>query len=204
MLLKGRAETAAVKEWMRRGLCICPFVIKNYARNDFKRHLTDYAYTKASGNWSAARRRKLVRCPCGAYFCNDTARAAELYSEREWEKKGYGHFRQTGDDVTRYYLDPSTAKRQIYFGMVRVSPDGRRFPFTHVRTGPPPKARIWRAFYEPTNRRWEKGVHSVDLFSAAEIDLTRFLLTRQQVISLLDGDREVAKLVREFNEQKRR
>lgn len=202
MRLKGRTETAAVREWMRRGLCICPFVLKNYERP--LGNLSDYAYTKSSGNWSASRRRKLVQCPCGAFFCNDTARAAGLYSESEWKRKGYDHFRQTGPDISRYYLDPITANRRSRYGFRRVLPDGSLCQFTHVRTGPQPTARIWRAFYEPSNCRWERGVHSVDLFSADAIDLTRFLLTRQQVIALSEGDQEILELVREHNEQKRK
>lgn len=81
MRLQGHAQTAAVREWIRRGLCICPFVIRNLDRygisldrmklyvatglmsqqdalNTMNANggmvLSGYQYTKASGNWSAA------------------------------------------------------------------------------------------------------------------------------------------------------
>ncbi len=231
MRLQGHAQTASVKEWMRRGLCICPIVIKNNSRHGIAmeraRHMvdvglmtqkeaidkliatgdrlvSDYEYTKASGNWSASRRRKLIRCPCGAYFCNDAARAAGLFSESEWARMGYPYFSRTGDGISRYYLDPTSAIRRIRYKLVRVLPDGSHCPFTHVRLGPQPVARIWRAFYEPRTCRWEQGVHSVDLFSADQMDLTRFKLSNKQAIALMNGDEEVAKLLDQHRKPKRK
>lgn len=206
--LGGFLQTKAVREWMRLGLCVCPFVVKNYDRpsgdaRDAVR-LSDYAFNKASGNWSASRRRKLIRCPCGAYFCNDAARAAGLYSESEWARRGYPHFRRKGDDVSRYYLDPLTSSRTPYYGRRRVLPNGSDCPFTHVRRGPQPTARIWRAFYEPRTQRWEQGIHSVDLFTVEQMDLSRFELSAKQAIALMDGDKEVAKLVEQHQKPKRK
>ena len=231
MKMKGYAQTLAVRKWIKLGLCVCPIVVRNNDRFGIAmdrmrfivatglmtdkeamdkmnaeggRLLSNYEYTKASGNWSAARRRKLVRCPCGAYFSNEAARAAGLYSESEWERMGYPSFRITGDGVSRYYLDPNTARRVYRYGWLRVLPDGSHCPFTHVRTGPQPIARIWRAFYEPRSRSWEKGVHSVDLFSADQINLTRFKLSSKQASALMDGDKEVAKLVKQHWKPKRK
>jgi hypothetical protein len=231
MRMKGHEQTLAVRRWMALGLCICPIVIRNHERfgiahdrmsdivatgqmtheeaidkmNALGGHfVSDYEYTKASGNWSAARRRKLVRCPCGAYFCNDAARAAGLYSESEWKRMGYPYFRRKGDDVSKYYIDPNTAKRTSYYGWMRMLPDGKVVPYSHVRKGPQPVARIWRAFYEPRTQRWESGIHSVDLFSADQIDLTRFELTAKQALALLNGDKEIAKLVAQHRRPKRK
>src|SRR4051794_5812689 len=74
--ITGREQTKAVCAWMRAGLCVCPFVVPNKERGGVTTgRVSDRNYTKQSGNWSAKRRRKLVRCPCGVYFCNATVRA---------------------------------------------------------------------------------------------------------------------------------
>lgn len=112
---------------MGRGLCVCLFIIQNCNRYylgesllvkhgllDFvqgdSQPLSNNQYTKSSGNWTAARRRKLIRCPCGAFFCKTAARAEDLYSESEWARKGYPFFKSR----ERYYLDLETAVKKIH------------------------------------------------------------------------------------------
>jgi hypothetical protein len=136
-----------------------------------------HEYTKRSGNWSAKRRRKLVRCPCGAYYDNAAVRALGLYSESEWKRKGYAKLKPG----PKYYLDPETAKRT---GLAVVVGKGR--PVTHIRRGPRPVARVWRPFYEPRPKRFEDGIYSVDLFSVNEIDTGKFQLTREQALRVLE------------------
>ncbi len=120
------------------------------------------------------------------------------------EEDGYPYFRRKGDDVSKYYIDPRTAKRHAKFGWVRLLPDGTRVSLTHVRKGPQPVARIWRAFYDPKTQRWESGVHSVDLFSSDQIDLNRFELTNKQALALLNGDKEIAQLVAQHRRPKKK
>lgn len=209
----------AVREWMKRGLCVCPFVVKNRDRYylhtsllelhhiathqevlQFEgphRQISNYEFTKSSGNWTAARRKKLIRCPCGAYFCNSAARAEGLYSESEWARKGFPFFKSR----ERYYLDLETAVKKCRFGILQ--PNGDIIPYTHLRKGPPPVARIWRPFYDYRSKRWEQGVHSVDLFSEDQVDLTRFRVSNRQLIALLDGNQEVAELVEKHRKPKR-
>ena len=195
MHLTGLAETKAVRAWMRLGLCVCGFVVKNRCRHrvgridlheigyfDVAGVVSDRIYAKAAGNWSARRRRKLVQCPCGAYYDNDTVRALGLLSESEWARKGYRRF----NGGERHYI--ANPKKFAPYSHL-----------PHVRVAPAPIARIWRPFYEPSVRRFEKGLASVDLFSSDQIDQSHFLLSPQQAAALVNGDAGVAALIREHH-----
>lgn len=179
--LTGAEETKAVRAWMGLGLCICSFVVRNRCR--CMGSVSDYQFWKASGNWSCSRRKRLVRCPCGAYFDNDTVRSLGLYSESEWRRMGYEKF-QPGET---YYLDPAVARWKCRW-RVFVMPDGSRPPMTHRRDGPKPVARIWRPFYDRRRRRFEAGLGSVDLFSADQIDMAKWVPTTEQALRHLEDE----------------
>lgn len=176
--LCGWEETRAVRLWMKMGLCVCEFVVKNREPFQIGPPLSDRQYTKGIGNWSARRRRKLVRCPCGAYYDNDTVRALGLFSESEWKRQGFPFFK----NGVRHYL-PNAKKRAAFSNL------------PHVRIAPAPVARIWRPFYSPQSRRFEKGLASVDLFSADQVDFEQFVLSDKLAVALMDGDSTVLKLI---------
>jgi hypothetical protein len=164
--LPGREQTKAVKKWMSLGLCVCELVLAA----EWSRHRNKYA----SGvgfvyrNWRASRRRKLVQCPCEAYFANDIVRGLGLLSESEWKRLGYAKL-MPGEKY------PVRDPHHFHF-----------FGGQYRRTGPPPRGRVWRPFYEPRSKRFEGGVHSVDLFSAADINRAAFLMTSEQCLKNLD------------------
>jgi hypothetical protein len=185
LALTGAEETKAVRAWMELGLCICGFVIKNLRRGvgtwRSRRAMPDRDYTKASGNWSAKCRRKLVRCPCGAYFDNQAVHALGLLSESEWKRRGYPNFKPGAKD----YVDADVARWTSPFARRRL-PDGSTKPITHVRRATP-VARIWRPFYDFRTQRFCTGVYSVDLFGPDQVDFSRPLMSLEQALKIVEG-----------------
>jgi hypothetical protein len=172
--LMGAEQTRAVREWMRLGLCICPFLLKGmYCLLEGRR---SYEYREPclltniapALNWSARRRRKLVQCPCGAFFSNDAARELGLCSESEWKRAGFPRFK---------------LRDQPYEITAPIKNAWHR----HVRRGPQPRARIWRAFYDFPSKRFTWGLWSVDLFTVEDIDTDYVQLTTQQCLEIVEG-----------------
>jgi len=186
--LKGAEQTRAVREWMALDLCICPFVMPRQFRDYYLAQKLPLLGTLigdlfAVRNWRSRRRYKLYRCPCGAYFSEPAVRELGLCSESQWKRKGYPRFR---DRSTSYRLDVATAK----LGIIKPvqNPDGswRYHTYTPIRVGPPPRAWIWRAFYDHARQRYEPGLWSVDLFPISDIDTDFLDLTAEQCLKILD------------------
>jgi hypothetical protein len=183
--LTGAEQTRAVKAWMKLGLCVCMFVLKReYVRmGNPTGPISLVEEVSPIRNWRAERRRKLIQCPCGAYFDNATVRLMGLRSESEWKRVGFGKFLDRSD---LYYIDHQTAAWRSPC-WVLVLPDGSRRPLTHRRYGPKPKARVWRPFWDSQSKRFKTGLWSVDLFSADQIDPSKYLLTIEQCLKGLEG-----------------
>jgi hypothetical protein len=168
---------------MRLGLCICLFPLKRQYKHVHEHDGLPLIEALAPiRNWRARRRYKLIHCPCGAFFSEDAVRDLGLFSESQWKRSGFPRFK---DRSQPYYIDPKTARAKLYWG--RQLPDGTWVSLTHKRYGPPPRGRIWRAFYDHAKKRYEMGLWSVDLFTVEDIDTSYVDLTTEQCLKILDS-----------------